>query len=128
MISGPRGTSPGGGGKFRGADQKGTPGSAAGGPIPAAPHGPALLEGCQRPPRHWLLVHRRGGREFGRKAGPAVDERVHHEGEELGHDLERALLRAGHGFSGYGRQKTPDLPTRKVGGVNVEIGLSGRDA
>src|SRR5207249_10739592 len=106
--------------KVMGADPNGITGSAAGGPIAAAPHGPALLEGCQRR----LLVHRAGAAE----AGPAVDERVHHEGEELGHDLERALLRAGHGFSGYGRQKTPDLPTRKVGGVNVEIGLSGRDA
>ncbi len=121
-----------------GADPNGITGSAAGGAIAAAPHGPALLEGCQRPPRHSLLVHRAAigaGGEFGRlhaagaaEAGPAVDERVHHEGEELGHDLERALLRAGHGFSGYGRQKTPDLPTRKVGGVDVEIGLSGRDA
>src|SRR5262249_54575455 len=110
-----------------GADPNGITGSAARGPIAAAPHGPALLEGCPRSPRHRLLVHRRiGGGEFGRaaEAGPAVDERVHHKGEELGHDLERALLRAGHGFSGYGNQKTSDLTTRKVGWVGCSIGLS----
>src|SRR5262249_57783672 len=97
------------------ADPNGITGSAAGGPIAAAPHGPSLLERCQRP----LLVHRAAiaaGGEFGAadaaEAGPAVDERVHHEGEELGHDLDRALLSAGHRFSGYRRPKTPHLPTR----------------
>src|SRR5262249_54412471 len=125
------GTSTGAGGKVMGADPNGITGSAAGGAIAAAPHGPALLEGCQRSPRHRLLVHRRiGGGEVGRAAetGPALDERVPPGGRGLGHVRGSAPLRAGHGFSGYGNQKTSDLTTRKVGGVDVEIGLSGRDA
>src|SRR5262249_60673197 len=116
LIAEPGGPPTGAGGKVRGADPTGIPGSAAGGPIAAAPPGPALLERCQRPPRHRLLVHRRiGGGDFGRAAepGPAVDERVPHEGEERRHDLEAAPLRAPPGFSGYGRQKTPHLPLRE---------------
>src|SRR5262249_47617889 len=49
LIIETRGTSTGAGGKVMGADPNGITGSAAGGPIAAAPHGPALLERCQRP-------------------------------------------------------------------------------
>src|SRR5262249_43908821 len=78
------GTSTGAGGKVMGADPNGITGSAARGPIAAAPHGPALLERCQRSPRHRLLIYRRiGGGEVGGAAAtrPAAHEPVHPGGE-----------------------------------------------
>src|SRR4029077_11984571 len=98
--------------------------------IGTAPYAPALLERYglgDRRAQH-LGVGKRDvlrqrlalGRERARLSKGAadtaapIDERIEHQREELAHQLERALLRAGRGFAGKQRESIGQITAREL--------------